>query len=44
MNVSNNYTIGIAAFSDWLKNLAPVFQLVTSEDKTNYTMFAPFFP
>ena len=42
MNVENNYTIAIAAFSDWLKNLAPVFQPVTSKVKTNYTMFAHF--
>ena len=39
----SNYTIAIATLSDWLKNLAPVFQ-PTSKTKTNHTLYARCFP
>jgi len=35
MIIETNYAIAIAALSDWLKNLALVFQLMRSETKTN---------
>ena len=35
MTVHSNYAIAIASLSDWLKNLAPVFQLMRSKTKTN---------
>ena len=42
--MTSNYVIAIATLSDWLKRLAPVFQLVRSKTKTNRTMYASFFP
>ena len=44
MTVESNYMIAIAALSDWLKRLAPVFQPVRRKTKTNRTMYAWFFP
>ena len=35
-----NYVIAIATLSDWLKRLAPVFQLMRSKTTTNCTMYA----
>ena len=40
----NDYAIAIATISDWLKNLAAVFQPMRSRTKTNRTLFARFFP
>ena len=40
MTVESNYVIAIAKLSDWLKNLAPVFQPMRSKTKTNRTMYA----
>ena len=42
MTVDSNHVIAIATLSDWPKNLAPVFQRMTS--KTNRTSYARFFP
>ena len=39
MTVESNYVIAIAALSDWLKRLAPVFQPIRSKTKTNRTMY-----
>ena len=45
MTVESNYVIAIiAAISDWLKRLAPVFQPMRRKTKTNRTMYAWFFP
>ena len=44
MIVESNYVIAIAALSDWLKILAPVFQPMRSKTKTNRNMYARFFP
>ena len=44
MTVESNYVIAIATLSDWLKRVAPVFQLMRSKTKTNRTMYAWFFP
>ena len=44
MTVESNDVIAIATLSDWLKRLAPVFQPIRSKTKTNYTMYASFFP
>ena len=35
MTVESNYVIAIATLGDWLKRLAPVFQLMRSKTKTN---------
>ena len=35
MTVESSYAIAIAALSDWLKNLAHLFQPIGSETKTN---------
>ena len=35
MTVESNYMIAIAKLSDWLKRLAPVFQLMRIKTKTN---------
>ena len=40
MTVESNYVIAIATLNDWLKRLAPVFQLMRSQTKTNRTMYA----
>ena len=42
MTVESNYAIAIAiaALSDWLKRLAPVFQPMRSKAKTNRTTYA----
>ena len=40
MTVERNYPIEIPALSDWLKNVAPVFQPMGSKTKTNYTLYA----
>ena len=42
--VESNYSIAIATLSDWLKNLAPVFQPMRRETKTNCDMHTPIFP
>ena len=39
MNVESNCVITIAALSDWLKRLAPVFQPMRHKTKTNCTMY-----
>ena len=44
MTVESNYAIAIATRSDWLKNLAPVFQPMRSETNTNCSLYARFFP
>ena len=47
MTIESNYAIAIAiaTLSDWLKNLAPIFQpMRTSKTKTNHTLCARFFP
>ena len=44
MTVESNYVIAIAALSDWLKRLTPVFQPMRSKTKTNRTLYASFFP
>ena len=44
MLVESNYVIAIAALSDWLKRLAPVFQPMRIKTKTNHTMYAWYFP
>ena len=38
MNVESNYSNAITTVSDWLKNLAPVFQLMRSKTKTKHTL------
>ena len=43
MTAASNYTIAIATFGDWLKNLAPVFQPTRSKTQTNYTFYVQFF-
>jgi len=35
MTVESSYAIAIATLSDWLKNLAHVFQPIGSKAKTN---------
>ena len=40
MTFESNYVIVIAAVSDWLKRLAPVFQPMRSKTKTNCAMYA----
>ena len=40
MTVESNYVIAIAALSDWLKRVAPVFQPMRSQTKTNHAMHA----
>ena len=40
MTVESNDVIAIAALSDWLKGLAPVFQPMRSKTKTNRAMYA----
>ena len=44
MNVENNYANAITTLSDWLKNLALVFQPMRSNTKTNGALCARFFP
>ena len=44
MIVESNYVIAIATLSDWLKRVAPVFQPMRSQTKTNRTMYTSFFP
>ena len=44
MTVESNYVIVIAALTDWLKRLAPVFQPMRSKTKANRAMYASFFP
>ena len=43
MTVESNYAIAIPSLSDWLKNLALVFQPMKSKTKTNCTMYTRFF-
>ena len=40
MTVKSDYAIAIviATLSNWLKNLAPLFQLMRSKTKTNHTL------
>ena len=40
MTVESNYVIAIATLSDWLKRVAPDFQLMRSKTKTSRTMYA----
>ena len=42
MTVESKYAIAIAVLSDWLKNLAPVFQLMRNKTKTNRTLYERF--
>ena len=35
MTVESNYVIAIATLSDWLKRLAPVFQLTNEKQNQN---------
>ena len=44
MTVESSYAIAIATLSDWLKDLASVFQPMRSKTKTNRTLHARFFP
>ena len=44
MTVESNHVIAITSLSDWLKNLAHVFQPIGSKTKTNRTLYARFFP
>jgi len=44
MTVGSYYAIAIATLSDWLKNLAPVFQPMRSKTKTNRCLYGRFFP
>ena len=44
MTVESSYAIAMATLSDWLKDLAPVFQPMRSKAKTNRTLHARFFP
>ena len=41
MTVKSNNALAIAAVSDWIKNLAPVFQPMRSEtNRTTYALFS----
>ena len=44
MAVESNGAIALVSLSDWLKNLAPVFQPVRRKTKANRTLFARFPP
>ena len=44
MTVEINYAIAIAMLSDWLKNLAPVFQPMRNKTKNNRSFYARLFP
>ena len=44
MTVESNYAITIATVSDWLTSLAPVYQPMRGETKTNRDLHARFFP
>ena len=44
MTVERNYAKAIAKLSDWLKNLASVFQPMRSKVKGNRTLCVRFFP
>ena len=39
MTVESNYAIAIATISDWVENLAAVFQPIRSKSKTNRAVF-----
>ena len=43
-NAYSKDVIAIATLSDWPKSLEPVLQPMRSRTKTNYTLFASFFP
>ena len=44
MAIKNNYAIAIVTLGDWLKKLAPVFQLMRrKKNKTNYTFSFAYF-
>ena len=43
MTVESNYAITIATLSDWLTSLAPVYQPMRGETKTNRDLHARFF-
>ena len=43
MAVERNYVVAIATLSDWLTNLALVFQPMRSKTKTNRTLYTLFF-
>ena len=42
MTLESNYAIAIV--SDWLKNLATVFQPMRTKTKTNHTLYARYLP
>ena len=44
MTVESNYAVAVATASDWLKNLALVFQPMRKKTKTNRTLRARSFP
>ena len=44
MTVESNYATLIEALTDYLKNLAPVFQPMTNKTKSNSTFYARLFP
>jgi len=44
MTVESNYATAISALTDYLKNLAPVFQPMTNKTKSNSTSYARLFP
>ena len=46
MTVESNYAITIATFSDWFKNLVPVYQPMKRKrkTKTNRDLHVRFFP
>ena len=42
MIVESNYPVTIATLSDWLKNLAPIFQPMESKTKSKGTLYVRF--
>ena len=44
MTVESNFAVAVATPSDWLKNLALVFQPMRKKTKTSRTLRARFFP
>ena len=44
MTVESNYAITISAITDYLKNLAPIFQPMTNKTKSNSTFYAQLVP
>ena len=44
MTVERNSATAIATLSNWIKDLAPIFQQMRGETKTYPTLYARFFP